>query len=255
MKRLQDKVAIITGGSGKIGFTTAKKLASEGAKVLLVDIDEDSLKEKEKEAKANNMDMSYAIADVTKAEDVKKYVETAKDRYGKIDLFFNNAGIEGDVKPIQDYPEDVFDKVMAVDVKGVFLGMKYVMPKIEDDGSIVITSSVAGFGGTPNMVGYNTAKHAVIGIMRVAAQELGKRKVRVNTVHPGLVDSRMTRSLLGGMNSGNMEESNKQFKAKIPMGRFAEAEDVSNMVTFLFSDESSYVHGSTFVVDGGYTPQ
>ena len=255
MKRLENKVAIITGGSGAIGFTTAKKMAAEGARILLVDIDEESLKEKEKEAKENNYEMSYAVADVSKPEDVKAYVKTALDRYGKIDLFFNNAGIEGVVKPISDYPIDVFDKVLAVNVKGVFLGMKYVIPEIEDGGSIVITSSVAGFTGTAGMVAYNTSKHATIGIMRVAAKELGARKIRVNTVHPGVVDSRMMRSLEDGMNPGKGEEVKEKFEKMIPLGRYAEPEDVSNMVIFLFSDESSYVHGSEFVVDGGFTEQ
>jgi len=253
MKRLQDKVAIITGGSGKIGFTTAQKLASEGAKILLVDIDEDSLKDKVKEAKDKDMDMSYAVADVTNAKDVEKYVATALDRYGKIDLFHNNAGIEGVVKPIPDYPEDEFDKVMAVNVKGVYLGMKYVMPKIEDGGSIVLMSSVAGFNGTPGMLGYVTSKHAIIGIMRVAAKEMADRKVRVNTVHPGLVDSRMMRSIEDGMNPGDGESAKEKLMEQIPMGRYAKAEDVTNMITFLFSDESSYASGSQFVVDGGYT--
>ena len=255
MKRLENKVAIITGGSGLIGFTTAKRLASEGAKILLVDIDEETLKEKEKEAKDSNYDMSYVVADVTNPKDVENYVKTAIDRYGKIDLFFNNAGIEGVVKPMDEYPVDVFDKVIAVNVKGVFLGMKYVIPKIEDGGSIVITSSVAGLTGTAGMVGYNTSKHATIGIMRVAAKELGARKVRVNTVHPGVVDSRMMRSLEDGINPGHGEEVKSEFEKMIPLGCYAKPEDVSNMVTFLFSDESSYVHGSTFVVDGGFTDQ
>lgn len=255
MKRLENKVAIITGGSGEIGFTTAKNLVIEGAKVLLVDIDEDSLKEKEKEAKENNYDMSYVVADVTNPEDVERYVKTAIDRYGKIDLFFNNAGIEGVVKPIHEYPVDVFDKVIAVNIKGIFLGMKYVIPKIEDGGSIVITSSVAGLTGTAGMVAYNTTKHANIGIMRVAAKELGDRKVRVNTVHPGVVDSRMMRSLEDGINPGKGDEVKDQFVKMISLGRYAEPKDVSDMVTFLFSDESRYVHGSQFVVDGGFTEQ
>jgi len=255
MKRFENKVAIITGGSGQIGFTTAKRMASEGAKILLVDIDEDSLKEKEKEAKERNYDMSYTVADVTKPEDVERYVETAIERYGKIDLFFNNAGIEGVVQPITEYPIDVFDKVLAVNVKGVFLGMKYVIPKIEDGGSIVITSSVAGLTGTAGMVAYNTSKHATIGIMRVAAKELADRKVRVNTVHPGVVDSRMMRSLEEGINPGHGDEVKEKFEEMIPLGRYAKPADVSDMVTFLFSDESSYVHGSKFVVDGGFTEQ
>ena len=255
MKGLENRVAIITGGSGQIGFTTAKRLAAEGAKVMLVDIDEDSLKEKEKEAKEHNFEMSYVKADVTNADDVKNYVNKTIDKYGKIDFFFNNAGIEGEVKPINEYSEDVFDKVMAVNVKGVFLGMKYVIPKIEDGGSIVITSSVAGLTGTPGMVGYNTSKHATIGIMRVAAKELGDRKVRVNTVHPGVVDSRMMRSLEDGMNPGHGDDVKSEFEEMIPLGRYAKPEDVSDMVTFLFSDNSAYVHGSEFVVDGGFSEQ
>lgn len=255
MKRFENKVVLITGGSGQIGFTTAKRLASEGAKILLVDIDEESLKEKEKEAKESNYEMSYTVADVTKPEDVERYVETAIERYGKIDMFFNNAGIEGVVQPIHDYPVDVFDKVLAVNVKGVFLGMKYVIPKIEDGGSIVITSSVAGLTGTAGMVAYNTSKHATTGIMRVAAKELADRKVRVNTVHPGVVDSRMMRSLEEGINPGHGDAVKEKFVEMIPLGRYAKPEDVSDMVTFLFSDESSYVHGSQFVVDGGFTEQ
>jgi len=255
MKRLENKVAIITGGSGQIGFTTAKNLAREGAKILLVDIDKEGLIEKEKEAKKLNYDISYVVADVTNPKDVEGYVKTAIDRYGKIDLFFNNAGIEGVVKPINDYPIDVFDKVLEINVKGVFLGMKYVIPKIEDGGSIVITSSVAGLTGTAGMVAYNTSKHATIGIMRVAAKELADRKVRVNTVHPGVVDGRMMRSLEDGMNPGEGDDVKSKFEEMIPLGRYAKPEDVSNMVTFLFSDESSYVHGSKFVVDGGFTEQ
>ncbi|WP_441001059.1 SDR family NAD(P)-dependent oxidoreductase [Fodinibius sp. SL11] len=253
MKRLENKVAIITGGSGSIGFTTAKKLANEGAKVLLVDIDEESLKERQQEAEKKGLDISYAVADVTDAEDVQNYVDTALERYGKIDLFFNNAGIEGVVKPISEYPEDTFDQVLAVNVKGVFLGMKYVTPKMENGGSVVITSSVAGLVGSPGMVAYNTSKHAIIGTMRVAAQELGERNIRVNTVHPGPVDNRMMRSLEEGAKPGHGEEVKAGYEQQIPMHRYAQPEDISNMVTFLFSDESSYAHGNTFVVDGGFT--
>ena len=251
MKRLENKVAIVIGGSGSIGFATAKKNAREGAKVLLVDIDEESLKEKQKEAANDDLEVSYAIADVTKADDVQQYVDAALDRYGKIDLFFNNAGIEGDVDPIGYYSEDTFDKVMAVNVKGMFLGMKYVSPKIEEGGSIVLTSSVAGLIGSPGTVAYNTSKHAVIGMMRVAAIELGERNVRVNTVNPGFVDNRMMRSLEDGNKPGHGEEVKEANEERIPMKRYAKPEDISNMVSFLFSDESSYASGHTFVVDGG----
>lgn len=253
MKRLENKVAIITGGSGSIGFATAQKLAADGAKVLLVDIDEESLKKKQKKAEKEKLDISYIVADVTKAEEVQNYVDTALERYGKIDLFFNNAGIEGVIKPIEDYPEGKFDQLLAINVKGVFLGMKYVIPEIKEGGSIVITSSIGGLWGSPGAVAYTTSKHAVIGIMRTAAAELGERNIRVNTLHPGFVDSRMTRSLEDGINPGEGEKTKAELESQIPLGRYAKPEEISNMVAFLFSDESSYVHGNTFVVDGGFT--
>lgn len=251
MKNLEGKIAIVTGGSGSIGFKTAKNIAEKGAKVLLVDINEEALKDKEKEAKDAGLDISYVAADVTKSPQVEHYVKTCKERYGKIDFFFNNAGIEGVVKPIHEYPEDEFDKLIAVNVKGVYLGMKYIIPEIEEGGSIVITSSVAGLQGTAGMLAYVTSKHAVIGIMRTAALELGKRKVRVNTVHPGVVDNRMMRSLEEGMNPGHGDEIKQGFEGSVPLGRYAKPEDISNMVSFLFSEEANYVNGSTVVVDGG----
>src|SRR5690554_5368419 len=180
MKKLENKVAIITGGSGLIGYTTAKNIAEQGAKVMLVDIDEETLKEKVKEATGEGLDISYTVADVTKAEDVKNYVDKTIEKYDKFDLFFNNAGIEGEVKPTEDYSEEEFDKVMAVNVKGVFLGMKYAIPKIEDGGSIVITSSIAGLMGVEGLVAYNASKHATVGIMRTTAEEVADRKIRVN---------------------------------------------------------------------------
>ena len=251
MERFKAKVALITGGSGSIGFTTAKRMAQEGAKVLIVDIDDEALRKKSNEAKKEGLDISYFKADVTDGKQVEGYVEECLNRFGQIDYFFNNAGIEGDVKPIHQYDDAVFDKVLAVNVKGVYLGMKHVIPKISDGGSIVISSSVAGLQGTPGMIAYITSKHATIGIMRTAALELGKRKVRVNTINPGVVDNRMMRSLEEGLDPGNAEEVKENFEQQIPLGRYAEPEDISNMTTFLFSDEASYCHGSVFVVDGG----
>lgn len=249
--RFKDKVVLITGGSGSIGFAIAMKLAKEGAKIMITDLHEDALKEKKNEAASKGFEFAYVQADVTKAKDVQKYVDACIEVFGKIDCFFNNAGIEGDVKPIHEYDDDTFDKVMAVNVKGVYLGIKHVIPKIEDGGSIVITSSVAGLQGTPGMVAYITSKHATIGLMRTAALELGERKVRVNTVNPGVVDNRMMRSLEDGMNPGNSEEVKESFEQQIPLQRYAKPEDVANMVAFLFSDESNYANGSVFVVDGG----
>jgi NAD(P)-dependent dehydrogenase (short-subunit alcohol dehydrogenase family) len=251
MGRFKDKVAIITGGSGSIGFTTARRMAKEGAQVLIVDVDEEELRRKSTEAKNDGLSISHFKADVTDGKQVEGYVEECLNRFGQIDYFFNNAGIEGEVKPIHQYDDAVFDKVLAVNVKGVYLGMKYVIPKISDGGSIVISSSVAGLQGTPGMVAYITSKHATIGIMRTAALELGERKVRVNTINPGVVDNRMMRSLEDGLDPGNAEDVKKNFEQQIPLGRYAKPDDITNMATFLFSDEASYCHGNVFVVDGG----
>lgn len=251
MKKLENKVAIITGGSGLLGFTTAEEIARQGAKVMLVDLQEEKLQKKVEEARSEGLTMSFVVADVTKSEEVKNYVDRTLEEYGQIDLFFNNAGIDGEVNLTQDYSEEVFDQVMAVNVKGVFLGMKYVIPKIQDGGSIVITSSIAGLIGVEGMVAYHASKHATIGIMRTAAKEVAGRRIRVNTVHPGFVDSPMMRNIEKGINPGDSAQAQHNLEKLVPFGRYARPEDVSKMVAFLFSDDSSYSTGSRFVTDGG----
>ncbi len=219
MTRLKDKVAVITGGSGAIGSTTAKLFLEHGAKVVLVDINGESL---EKVAKDLNHDkLSYVTADVTKAKDVENYVKHTVDTFGKIDVFFNNAGVEGVVKPIEDYPEDVFVRLMDINVKGVWLGMKYVLPQMNDGGSIINTSSVAGLMGSANMTAYVASKHAVIGLTRTVAHEVAPRGIRVNTIHPAPVDNRMMRSLEDGYAPGEGEKVKRDFEDSIPLKRYA----------------------------------
>ncbi|WP_224994639.1 SDR family NAD(P)-dependent oxidoreductase [Cesiribacter sp. SM1] len=247
MKSLENKVAIITGAGGGIGKATAERFLKEGAKVLLVDVNEDALQNIVRQFENNNV--AYSVADVSKEEDTKAYVQHAIDRFGKLDIFFCNAGIEGKMNPIQDYTTDTFDKVIAVNLKGTFLGLKYVIPMIQDGGSIVITSSIGGLGSSPGAVGYVASKHAVVGIMRTAALELAPRKVRVNTVHPSQVNTRMMTSIEKDL--GNAEEVRKTFSAAIPFGRYAEPEEIANMVLFLSSDQSEFITGTTFRVDGG----
>ncbi|MBL7768602.1 MAG: SDR family oxidoreductase [Flavipsychrobacter sp.] len=249
MKSLKNKVVIITGGAGSIGKTTAKLFLEEGAKVLLVDLNEDALKKISDELASK--DVKYTAADVTNAEDVKRYVNDAIIYFGKIDVFFNNAGIEGVVKPTIEYPEEVFDKVIAVNVKGVFLGNKYVLPHMNDGGSIILTSSVAGISGSPNVTAYIASKHAVVGMMRNLAIEVASRKIRVNTINPSPVDNRMMRSLESGYNPGDAEGMKKAFENAIPLGRYAEPIEIAQLVRFLASDESKFITGTTQVIDGG----
>jgi len=249
MARLANKVAIVTGGSGAIGSTTAKLFLDEGAKVVLVDINGEALEKVASEL--NSPNVSYVAADVSKAVDVQGYVQHAVSTFGKIDVFFNNAGIEGVVKPITEYPEDAFDKLIGVNVKGVWLGMKYVLPEMNDGGSIINTSSVAGLMGYGSMSAYVTSKHAVIGLTRTAALEAAPRGIRVNSIHPAPVDNRMMRSLEEGFAPGEGETVKKGFEATIPLGRYATNDDIAKGVLFLASDDSKFITGMKLVVDGG----
>jgi NAD(P)-dependent dehydrogenase (short-subunit alcohol dehydrogenase family) len=249
MKRLENKVAIITGGAGSIGKTTAKLFLEEGAKVWLVDMNEEALKKTAGELGGKNV--RYSTADVTKATDVQRYVKEAVEAFGKIDIFFNNAGIEGVVQPVVEYPEEVFDKVLAVNVKGVWLGNKYVLPQMNDGGSIILTSSVAGIAGSLNVSAYIASKHAVVGLMRNLALEAAPRKIRVNTVNPSPVDNRMMRSLEAGFAPGHAEAAKKELEKAIPLGRYAEPMEIGQLVLFLASDESRFITGTVQVIDGG----
>lgn len=252
MKPLHNKSIIITGGGGGIGKATAQMFLDEGGTdVLLVDINQKALDEAKKELQ--NPGVHTFVADISKAEEVKAYTDKAMMLFGKLDVVFLNAGYEGVVKPLTDYPEDIFDKVLAINVKGVWLGLKYAFPHMQKSGgSIIITSSVAGLIGTARMMAYTTSKHAIIGTMRVAALEGAPYKIRVNSVHPGPVDNRMMRSLEDGFAPGAGGEVKKGFESQIPMGRYATNDDIASMVTFLASDKSQYITGTTHVVDGGF---
>ena len=253
MEKLKNKFAIITGGAGSIGKTTAQLFLAEGASVLLVDLKEEELKKAAEEL--GSKAVQYCVADVTQSADVQRYVTQAVDAFGKIDVFFNNAGIEGVVKPIIDYPEEMFDKVMAVNVRGVWLGNKYVLPHMKDGGSIIITSSVAGLLGSPNVSAYITSKHASVGIMRATSVEAAPRKIRVNSIHPSPVDNRMMRSLEEGFSPGHGVAVKEQLELTIPLGRYAEPIEIAKLVLFLASDDSQFITGTTQVVDGGINVQ
>jgi len=253
MKKLENKVTIITGGAGSIGKTTAKLFLEEGAKILLVDIDEDELKKALEEL--NSEDVKYCVADVSKSIDVERYINETVKLYGKIDVFFNNAGIEGTVKPIVDYPEEAFDEIISINVKGAWLGNKYALPQIKDGGSIIMTSSLSGLLGSVNLSGYIISKHAVMGIMRATAIEAAARKIRVNSINPGPVDNRMMRSIEEGEVEGHAEEVKKHLEKTIPFGRYAEPIEVAKLVLFLSSDDSQYITGTTQVIDGGISVQ
>lgn len=253
-KRIQGKVAVITGGAGGIGLETANRFIEEGAKgVLLVDLNEEQLKDAAKSIESDRV--KYFKADVSNSDDVKAYTDKAIQEFGKIDILFLNAGIEGVVKPLTEYPEEMYDKVLSVNVKGVWLGLKHAFPHMKENGggSVIITSSVAGLQGTPNVMAYVTSKHAVIGSMKVAALEGAEHGIRVNTIHPSPVDNRMMRSLEEGFAPGAAEEAKKGFEQTIPLKRYADNSDIASLALFLASDDSSFITGSAYSIDGGMT--
>ncbi|MCZ6460186.1 MAG: SDR family oxidoreductase [Gammaproteobacteria bacterium] len=252
MDRLNGKVAVITGGGGGIGRAAAALFVAEGANVVLVDIDERALAEVVSEIGSNQV--SAFVADVTSAADNAAMVACAEERYGGLDIFLANAGIEGDVAPLIDYDEARFDQVMNVNVKGVFLGLQSAIPALHKrgGGSIVITSSIAGVRGAPGIAAYATSKHAVIGLMRSAAKECAAMNIRVNTVNPSPVETPMMRRIEQGI-SEDVEQVKLNVAQDIPMNRYAEPEDIARVMLFLASDESSWVTGSVNMADGGQT--
>ncbi len=249
MDRLKDKVAIITGGANGIGLATVKLFLAEGAKVMMVDVDQKGMDRAVKNL--NSPNLAFCIADVSKAKDTESYVKETLKVFGKIDIFYNNAGIEGCSRPLVDYPENIFDKVIAVNLKGVWLGCQHVLPKMEEGGSVMITSSVAGLKGFQGLGAYVASKHGVIGIMRVAALESAERKIRVNSIHPGPVDNNMMRRIEKEISPENPEDVIKGFENTIPLKRYADSQEIAKLALFLASDESSYITGSIHVVDGG----
>jgi NAD(P)-dependent dehydrogenase (short-subunit alcohol dehydrogenase family) len=247
MGRLDGKVAIITGAARGIGAAAARLFAAEGAHLVLADVLTEPL---ERVAAEIGSRAAACPTDVTDEAAIKKLVDAAVARHGKLDIALLNAGIEGKVSPIEDYPAEMFDKVMAINVRGVWLGLKYAMKAMEAaGGSIVITSSTSGIRATPHMSAYTASKHAVIGLMRSAAIEGSARKIRVNTVNPSPIDTPMISSLeamrgVAGRNDQPMAQGT-------PLGRYGKPEEVANLMLFLASDESSFCTGGVYMVDGG----
>jgi NAD(P)-dependent dehydrogenase (short-subunit alcohol dehydrogenase family) len=251
MGRLEEKVAVITGGAGGIGIAAAKRFVAEGAKVLLVDLDEQALVEASNEVGSNVS--AYCVADVSQKADTERYVQQAVDVFGGVDIYLANAGIEGLVTPFLEQTEAMFDQVMAVNVKGVWLGVQSMFPVMQarGGGSIIITSSVAGIKGASMLAPYVTSKHAVVGLMRSAALAGAEHNIRVNTVNPSPVETRMMRSLEAGMMPDDLNAAHDLMSANIPLGRYAEPADIANMMLFLASDEGAFMTGGVYMADGG----
>lgn len=247
MARLAGKVAVITGATGGIGAAASRLFAAEGAALMLVDMDAGRL-----EALAGETGAAWHAGDVSEPEVNEAVVAATAERFGGIDIGLLNAGIEGALAPIGDYTVEMFDRVMAVNTRGVWLGLKALMPHLErrGGGSLVLTSSTAGIRAVPDMSAYTASKHAVIGLMRSAAIEGSASNIRVNTVNPSPIDTRMIQSLEvmhGVAGSG----SNQPLAGATPLRRYGEPEEVARLMLFLASDESSFCTGGVYMVDGG----
>lgn len=252
--RLDGKVALVTGAAGEIGSAAIRLMAARGAKIVAIDRDQTSL---DRLAVALGPELPHLaiVADVTREADVAAYVERAVSVSGHIDIFFNNAGVEGPVSPIIDFALTDFERVLAVNVVGVFLGLKHVIPVMArgGGGAIINASSVAGLTGTPGICAYNASKHAVIGLTRSAAAEWSGRGIRINSINPGPIASRMMRSLEEGLAPGRAAETRTKFEALIPAGRYGTAEEVAALVAFLASEDARYITGAVHTIDGGFT--
>ncbi|HEV3500581.1 MAG TPA: SDR family oxidoreductase [Bradyrhizobium sp.] len=252
--RLDGKVAVVTGAAGVIGTATITLLAERGAKIVAVDRREQDLKAAVRELPASAEALVVA-ADVTQEDEVADYVRAATNRFGTIDVFYNNAGVEGEVKPITEYSLEAFRRVLDVNVVGVFLGLKHVLPVMlkQNKGSIINTASIAGLMGSPHIAVYSASKHAVVGLTKSVAWECTGTGVRINCVCPGLIDSRMLSAIFQGRFGGNAPPPMDKIVERIPARRLGQASEVASIVAFLASDEASYVSGSAYTVDGGRT--
>jgi NAD(P)-dependent dehydrogenase (short-subunit alcohol dehydrogenase family) len=250
--RLDGRVAVVTGAAGVIGIAAMRLLAERGARIVAVDCRQWDVQAAIGDLPAAAQGLAVA-ADVTREDEVAAYVRAATEKFGTIDVFYNNAGVEGEITPITKYSLEAFRRVIDVNVVGVFLGLKHVLPVMlkQNKGSIINTASIAGLIGSPDIAAYTASKHAVIGLTKSAALECTATGVRVNCVCPGLIDSRMLSAIIEGRNPGKAPVASDKIVERIPARRLGLASEVASIVAFLASDEASYVSGSAYTIDGG----
>jgi NAD(P)-dependent dehydrogenase (short-subunit alcohol dehydrogenase family) len=249
MKRLEDKVAVISGGAGSIGLASARMFVAEGARVVLADRDAEGV-----EAAAAGIDAERAVGiecDVTDEDQVRAAVTLAVDRFGRLDVAFANAGVFGEVAPITEFRREVLEQVLEVNVVGSFLLLKHALASMERGGSAIVNSSVVGLTSDPGITAYATSKHALVGLMRTAAKEMAPRGIRVNSLHPGPVGNEFQEVVEEQVIGAPRAQAKEAFDDFIPLGRHAAVEEIAAVATFLASDESSFMTGATVAVDGG----
>ncbi|MFK7752464.1 MAG: SDR family NAD(P)-dependent oxidoreductase [Sedimentitalea sp.] len=249
---LEGKTCIVTGGAGSIGLAAARLLHAHGARLALVDLDLAALDLACAETFGDDAaDVLCVAADVSDETQVRRAVARTVERFGTLDVLISNAGIFGTVAPIQDYPTEVFDRVMAVHVRGAFLLAKHSVPHLREGSSIVLTSSVAATRGDPGVYAYITAKHALTGLMRVLAKDVAPRGIRVNAIAPGPISNGFQQRVEDGLGAQIGRDGTAFFNEMIPLGRHGTAEEIAASILYLASAQSGFTTGHVLLADGG----